>query len=157
RSDQLPDRARRPDRRSPGEPSGRDRRRAARRPVDARRARERRGAGGGGEGAGGVMIDATVNVPEAVAEVRALFQRCERALLDPHIEVLDAPFWDSPPTVRYGLHERGSGFAAIHAHRVARPPGPGIKGKRIRLEILTLGRDVATVNLEFEVRGRDLV
>jgi hypothetical protein len=41
--------------------------------------------------------------------------------------------------------------------RVARPPGPGIKEKRIRLEILTLGRDLATVNLEFKVRGRDLI
>ena len=33
----------------------------------------------------------------------------------------------------------------------------GIKEKRIRLEILTLGRDFATVNLEFKVRGRDVV
>ena len=42
------------------------------------------------------------------------------------------------------------------AHRVARPPGPGLKEKRIRLEILLLGRDLATVNLEFKVRGRDV-
>ena len=27
----------------------------------------------------------------------------------------------------------------------------------MRLEILTLGRDLATVNLEFKVRGRDLI
>ena len=45
----------------------------------------------------------------------------------------------------------------MHAHRVARPPGPGIKETRIRLEILTLGRDLATVSLEFKVRGRDLI
>jgi len=37
------------------------------------------------------------------------------------------------------------------------PPGPGIKEKRIRLEILTLGHDIATVNLEFKARGKDLV
>ena len=49
------------------------------------------------------------------------------------------------------------GFDAIHAHRVERSPGPGIKKRRIRLEILTLGRDLATVNLEFKVRGRDLI
>jgi len=36
---------------------------------------------------------------------------------------------------------------------VARPPGPGTKEKRIRPEILTLGRDLATVNLEFKVRA----
>ena len=35
------------------------------------------------------------------------------------------------------------------------PPGPGTKEKRIRLEILTLGRDLA--NLEFKVRGQDVI
>ena len=69
----------------------------------------------------------------------------------------DHAFWDSPYAIRYALHENGYGFGEIHAHRVARPPGPGVKEKRIRLEILTLGRDLATVNLEFKVRGRALV
>ena len=103
------------------------------------------------------MIDVTPNVPEVVAEVRALFERYEQALLDKDVETLDATFWDSPHTIRYALHEHGYGFAEIHAHRVARPPGPGIKEWRIRLEILTLGRDLATVNLEFKVRGRALI
>ena len=103
------------------------------------------------------MIDATTNIPEVVAEIRDLFERYEQALIDKDVAVLDATFWNSPHTIRYALHENGYGFAAIHGHRVARPPGPGIKEKRIRLEILTLGRDLATVNLEFKVRGRDLV
>jgi hypothetical protein len=98
-----------------------------------------------------------VNLPEVVAEVRALFERYEQALIDKEVDVLDATFWNSPHTIRYALHENGYGFDAIHAHRVARPPGPGIKERRIRLEILTLGRDLATVNLEFKVRGRDLI
>jgi len=97
------------------------------------------------------------NLPEIVAEVRARFERYEQALIDKDVDVLDATFWDSPHTIRYALNENGYGFGAIHAHRVARPPGPGIKERRIRLEILTLGRDLATVNLEFKVRGRDLV
>lgn len=103
------------------------------------------------------MIDLTPNLAEVVAEVRALFERYERALLDKDVEALDAAFWDSPRTICYVLHENGYGFGEIHAHRVARPPGPGIKEKRIRLEILTLGRDLATVNLEFKVRGRELI
>ena len=103
------------------------------------------------------MIDTTPNRPEVVAEVREIFERYEQALVDKNVDVLDATFWDSPHTVRYALHENGYGFAEIHAHRVMRPPGPGIKEKRIRLEVLTLGRDVATVNLEFKVRGKNLI
>ena len=103
------------------------------------------------------MTDMTPNVPEVVAEVRALFECYEQALIDKDVAVLDATFWDSPHTVRYAMNEHGYGFGEIHAHRVARPPGPGTKEKRIRLEILTLGRDLATVNLEFKVRGRDLI
>ena len=101
--------------------------------------------------------DRTPNIPEVVAEISELFERYEQALIDKNVDVLDATFWDSPHTIRYALHENGYGFAAIHGHRVARPPGPGIKEKRIRLEILTLGRDVATTNLEFKVRGRDSI
>ena len=103
------------------------------------------------------MIHLTPNLPEVVAEVRELFERYERALIDKDVAVLDATFWDSPYTIRYGLSEHGYGFGEIHAHRVARPPGPGTKEKRIRLEILTLGRDLAAVNLEFKVRGRELI
>ena len=103
------------------------------------------------------MTDFTPNIPEVVTEIRNLFEAYERALVDKDVDVLDATFWNSPHTIRYALHENGYGFGEIHAHRVARPPGPGIKEKRIRLEILTLGRDIATVNLEFKVRGRPLV
>lgn len=102
------------------------------------------------------MKDFTANIPEIVAEVRDLFERYETALETKDVAVLDDTFWNSPHTIRYALHENGYGFDAIHQHRVARPPGPGIKERRIRLEILTIGRDLATVNLEFKVRGRDL-
>jgi hypothetical protein len=103
------------------------------------------------------MNDLTPNIPEVVAEVRALFERYEQALIDKDVAVLDATFWDSPHTIRYALTENGYGFSEIHAHRVRRPPGPGTKERRIRLEILTLGRDLATVNLEFKVRDRELI
>ena len=94
------------------------------------------------------MIDVTPNRPEVMAELRTLFERYEQALIDKTVKVLDAPFWNSPYTIRYALGEHGYGFSEIHAHRVARPPGPGIKEKRI---------DLATVNLEFKVRDRDLI
>lgn len=103
------------------------------------------------------MTDLTPNIPEVVAEITAIFERYEQALIDKDVDVLDNTFWNSPHTIRYAMHEHGYGFDAIHAHRVARKPGPGSKERRIRLEILTLGRDFATTNLEFKVRGHDLV
>ncbi len=103
------------------------------------------------------MSDYTANIPEVVAEVRQLFERYETALVERDVDVLDDTFWRSPHTVRLAMSEHGYGYDAIHAHRVARPPGPGIKEKRLRLEILTIGHALATVNLEFKVRGQDLI
>ncbi len=103
------------------------------------------------------MNDMTPNLPEIVEEVRGLFEAYETALVEKDLAVLDATFWESPHTIRYAMHENGYGFEEIHRHRVARPAGPGIKEARRRLEILTLGRDHAVVNLEFKVRGRDLI
>lgn len=103
------------------------------------------------------MTDKTPNIPEVVEEVRVLFEAYEQALVDKDVDTLDATFWNSPHTIRYAMHEMGYGFDAIHAFRVARKPGPGTKERRIRLEILTLGCDVATVNLEYKVRGHDLI
>ena len=97
------------------------------------------------------------NKPEVIAEVRELFERYEQALIDKDVDVLDATFWNSPHTIRYSFDEHGYGFDEIHAHRVRRPPGPGTKEKRRRLEILTLGNDMATVNLEFKMRGQDKI
>ncbi|MEM9062207.1 MAG: oxalurate catabolism protein HpxZ [Pseudomonadota bacterium] len=104
-----------------------------------------------------MTIDRTPNIPEVVDEISQLFERYEAALEAKDVDVLDDTFWRSPHTIRYALHENGYGFDEIHKHRVARPPGPGLKEKRLRLEILTLGRDFATVNLEFKVRGQDIV
>lgn len=101
------------------------------------------------------MTSYEANIPEVLAEVAELFERYEKALEEKDVDVLDATFWDSPHTIRYAMHENGYGFDEIHRHRVRRKPGPGLKEKRLRLEILTLGRDFATTNLEFKIRGRD--
>ena len=66
------------------------------------------------------MTDLTPNIPEVVAEVRALFERYEQALIDKNVEVLDATFWNSPHTIRLANAEHGYGFDRIHAYRVAR-------------------------------------
>ena len=96
-------------------------------------------------------MDETVNRPEVVAEVAALFERYEQALIDADVDALDAAFWRDPRTVRYAVRENCYGFDAIHAARMAMQKG-GSKGRRIRLEILAIGRDLATVNLEYIAR-----
>lgn len=97
-----------------------------------------------------------LNRPEIVAEVAALFERYEQALIDKDVDTLDATFWNSPHTIRYSLRDNGYGFDEIHASRVAAVPLPGgSKQARTRLEILTLGADLATVNLEYKPRGQD--
>lgn len=101
--------------------------------------------------------DLTPNLPDVVAEIRTLFERYETALTEKDVEVLDSTFWNSPHTIRYAMNEMGYGFDAIHRHRVNRKPGTRFKGERRRLEILTLGRRFATVNLEFQVFGSDKV
>lgn len=101
--------------------------------------------------------DRTSNIPEVVEEIRDLFERYEQALIDKNVEVLDGTFWDSPHTIRLANYEHGYGFDRIHAHRVARPPGPGSKETRLRLDIVTIGRDVATVTLVYKVRGQNMI
>ena len=102
------------------------------------------------------MSDFTPNLPEVVAEVSALFEAYEQALIDKNVDVLDSTFWNSPHAIRLANNEHGYGFDRIHAHRVARVPGPGTKEKRLRLDIVTVGRDVATVTLVYKVRGKDM-
>ena len=99
------------------------------------------------------MNNLTANIPHVVEQVRSLFERYERALVDKDVDVLDDTFWRSPHTIRLAHAEHGFGFDAIHAFRVARPPGPGTKERRFRLDILTLGEDFATVNLVYKIRG----
>ncbi len=101
--------------------------------------------------------DLTPNIPEVVEEIRALFERYEAALATKDVDVLDDTFWNSPHTIRYAMNEMGYGFEAIHRHRVNRKPGTRFKGERRRVEILTLGRRVATVNFEFQVFESDKI
>ena len=97
--------------------------------------------------------DRTPNIPEVVEEIRDLFERYEQALIDKNVEVLDGTFWHSPHTIRLANYEHGYGFDRIHAHRVARPPGPGSKETRLRLDIVTIGRDAPP---EVKVTGTGL-
>ena len=78
----------------------------------------------------GVEDGAVLDLPRVVAEVRAVFERYERALVDGDVAVLTELFWDEPRCVRYGVADRQHGAAEIAAWRHAHPSVP--PGRRLR-------------------------
>ena len=90
----------------------------------------------------------TINDPETLAQLRLAVDAYEVALMTNDVEALDAFFWRSPHTVRYGVAENLYGFDEIAAFRISRGGGSPAR-ERIRTEIVTLGPDVAVANVEF--------
>jgi len=93
-----------------------------------------------------------INLPEVLAEVQMQFARYEKALTGNDVAELDALFWNSPHTLRYGVGENLYGFDAIAAFRAARP-SVGLAREVLRTAITTFGRDFATTNIEFRRAG----
>ena len=93
-----------------------------------------------------------INDPSVVAQVRAAFERYERALVSNDVAVLDELFWDSPHTVRYGAGENLYGMAQIRAFRAARPAS-GLARTVHAQVITTYGDDLATTHIEFARPG----
>lgn len=93
-----------------------------------------------------------INRPEVHAELSALFARYEDALVNNRVEDLDALFWASPHTVRYGTAENLVGIEAIRAFRAARSP-QGLQRQLARTVITTFGHDFGTAMTEFHREG----
>ncbi len=89
-----------------------------------------------------------INLPDVKAEVEAAFARYEEALVTNDIETLQALFWDSPHTIRYGINENLYGYDEIGAFRAARSP-VGLMRTIERTVITTFGRDAATASTLF--------
>jgi hypothetical protein len=98
------------------------------------------------------LSNPAVDLPEVVAEMRAVFARYEDALVHNRIDVLDALFWSSPSTVRYGVAENLVGIEAIRAFRAGRP-SVGLARTLSSTVITTYGRDFATAMTEFRRDG----
>jgi Protein of unknown function (DUF3225) len=97
-----------------------------------------------------------VNLPEVVAEIAAVFEAYEEALVAGDADRLDSAFWDSALTVRYGVAECLYGAGAIAAWRREAPPIP--PGRRLGpTAISTFGRDLACVSTEFRNGDRPAV
>jgi hypothetical protein len=89
-----------------------------------------------------------INLPDVVTEMEAAFARYETALVSNDIAGLDALFWDSPLTIRYGGGENLYGIDAIRAFRAGRPAA-GLMRWLERTVITTYGRDFATASTLF--------
>ncbi|MDZ8053810.1 MAG: oxalurate catabolism protein HpxZ [Aulosira sp. ZfuVER01] len=90
----------------------------------------------------------TVNDPAVVAEVTDLYLKYEEALVNNNLEVMDSLFWDASEVVRFGLAENLYGSEEIRNFRASRP-NPKIEREISNLKVVTLGKDTATVTLEF--------
>ena len=89
-----------------------------------------------------------INQPEIVTEVQAAFARYETALMANDAATLQALFWQSPLTIRYGINEILHGWEEIGAFRAARSP-VGLARTLSRTVITTYGRDFATASTLF--------
>ena len=90
-----------------------------------------------------------VNDPETIAELRELYPRYERALVTNDVEILVEMFWQGDEVMRFGAQENLYGPAEIEAFRKARP-ATNLARTITRLDIVSFGRDYASITLEFE-------
>jgi hypothetical protein len=89
-----------------------------------------------------------INRPDTLAEVETAFARYEAALVGNDVDTLDALFWVSPHTIRYGGGENLYGHDEIAAFRAGRSP-TALARRLERTVITTYGRDFATASTLF--------
>jgi hypothetical protein len=101
-----------------------------------------------------------VNDPEVIAELEALYPAYEQALVTNDVEKLVEMFWAGDQVMRFGANENLHGPGEIEAFRKQRP-ATNLARTVTRLDIVSFGRDFASITLEFErgeapdkVRGR---
>jgi hypothetical protein len=101
-------------------------------------------------------ITMDINRPDVLAEVTEAFARYEAALVANDVATLDALFWDSSHTLRYGAGENLYGIDAIRAFRNARP-ATGLARAILRTQITTYGDHCAATHVEFQRVGSERI
>jgi hypothetical protein len=89
-----------------------------------------------------------IDLPDVLAEVRAAFERYERALVSNDVDTLDRLFHADPRTIRYGGGENLYGYAEIAAFRAGRSPH-GLARDLSQTVITSYGRNFATASTLF--------
>jgi hypothetical protein len=102
----------------------------------------------------------TIYDPAVIAELEALYPEYEQALVTNDVEKLVAMFWPGEQVMRFGATENLYGPEELEAFRKTRPSANLARTVK-RLDIVSFGRDYASITLEFEritgdktVRGR---
>ena len=90
-----------------------------------------------------------INHPKTLAEVTALFDAYEKALMENDVAALDGFFWQSPHAIRYGATENLHGHDEIAAFRASRPSA-GLARTLTRTVITTFGTDTATASTTYD-------
>ncbi len=91
----------------------------------------------------------TINDPEVIAELSALYPHYEQALVTNDVEKLVEMFWTGPQVMRFGVTENLYGPEELEAFRKSRPAA-NLARTVTRLDIVSFGRDHASITLEFE-------
>jgi hypothetical protein len=90
-----------------------------------------------------------INLPDVIAQVRAAFDRYEKALVSNDVPTLNELFRDDPRTIRYGVSEILYGAEAIKSFRGAR--SPVALGRTLsRTVITTYGQEFAVACTLYE-------
>ena len=100
----------------------------------------------------------TINIPEVLAEVVALFHAYEAAFMSHDVAALNNYFWNDPALTRYGIADLQMGHSELAAFRAASPP-PDFTRTLHNLRITTFGNHTAIAFTEFvrsdtPLRGR---
>jgi hypothetical protein len=94
-----------------------------------------------------------INDPDVIAELRELYPRYEHALVTNDVEKLVEMFWADPHVMRFGAAENLYGHKEIDDFRKTRP-ATNLARTVTRLDIVSFGKDFASITLEFERGAR---
>jgi hypothetical protein len=97
-----------------------------------------------------------INDPATYAAVEKAFDAYEVALTTNDVTTLDALFWSSPHTLRYGATENLQGYDAIREFRANRPE-KGLTRTIVDRSITTFGHDFAVANISFTRPGESRI
>ena len=96
--------------------------------------------------------DLSTNPADAKNELQQAFDLYEDALIHNKVELLDALFWDSAYTLRFGAKENLNGYSEIKAFRAARP-SLGLNRTILDRHIVTFGDSLGVANITFRRPG----